>query len=172
MSETNGQAPETKRILSLEAARANKIRKGNDLITVQQCYDMVIQECAKVHEHYLQQIPNYTARMIQDALLHYGLIQPLPGVDIQPVKDALIASEATPATGLDSVDAIPASGDNGKVDTPDTIAPLPPEAERMLANMPEELRAAQRTKFEEYYTALAKSQASVGLPPDVGGRLA
>ncbi len=127
MNETNGQAPETKRILSLEAARANKIRKGNDLITVQQCYDMVIQECAKVHEHYLQQIPNYTARMIQDALLHYGLIQPLPGVDIQPVKDALDAT-------IEPADSVTVTAGSPK--SPGSIAPAgddgdsiqPPEA--------------------------------------------
>jgi hypothetical protein len=105
MSETNGTAPEAKRILSLEAARAGKIRKGNDFITVQQAYDMVIQECAKVHEHYLQQIPTFVARMVQDALLHYQLITPLPGTDIAPAVDtvALVVPE-TPSGDTNTAD--------------------------------------------------------------------
>lgn len=107
MSETNGNgtAPEVNRILSLEAARSAKQRKGNDFITVQQAYDMVIQECAKVHEFYLEQIPHFTARMIQDALLSYGLIKPIEGADIAPVVSP--KSPETPSGDTSTADTIP-----------------------------------------------------------------
>lgn len=51
-------------------------RKLSHNATVQDVHDIVIQECAKVHEFYLQQIPHFTARMIQDALMSYGLVAP------------------------------------------------------------------------------------------------
>ena len=93
------------RILSLDAKRAGKQRQGNDFITVQQCYDMVIQECAKVHEHYLQQIPTYVAKMTQDALVHYGLIVPLP-------ENGVETPHGAPAAEVDSGNtAEPQSGD-------------------------------------------------------------
>lgn len=110
MSEPNGKGS----LLSLETARASRPRKGNDLITVQQAYDMVIQECAKVHEHYLTQLPHFTARMIQDALLSYGLIVPQPGVDIAPAGDSIPTVE--------SADAIPPSGDTDSGVTIPTVA--------------------------------------------------
>lgn len=88
MSESNGKS-----ILSLEAARAQRPQKDNDFITVKQArglaYDLVMQECAKVHEHYLTQIPVFVARQIQDALLLYGLLVPAPGTDITPSGDTL-----------------------------------------------------------------------------------
>lgn len=121
MSETNGTAPEAKRILSLESARATKTRKGNDFITVQQAYDMVIQECAKVHEHYLTQIPTFVARMVQDALLSYGLIVPQPGADIAPVApaEATVPSAESPET-RESIAPSP--------DAHDSIQPAEPAA--------------------------------------------
>lgn len=106
---TNG-TPEPSRILSMEAARANGIRKGNDFITVQQAYDMVIQECAKVHEHYLTQIPNFMARMIQDALLSYGLIA-LPASDISPAPVADAGGSSEPAGDVSGGEAV--QGENG-----------------------------------------------------------
>jgi hypothetical protein len=96
-------------ILSLDAARSNGIRKGNDFITVQQAYDMVIQECAKVHEHYLTQIPNHVATMSMDALVGYGLIKPIENPDIplagspdnikaeEPAEQVSGDAESTPA---------------------------------------------------------------------------
>ena len=66
------------RILSLDQKRVGRVSKANDFITVQQAHDMVIEECAKIHEFYLGQIPTYVAQMMQDALVHYGLIVPLP----------------------------------------------------------------------------------------------
>lgn len=94
MSAENGQS----RIISLEERRANTPRRGNDLITVQQCHDMVIQECAKVHEYYLTQIPPFVARMIQDALLSYGLIvaQPPALVEDAPEVNASDVASDTP----------------------------------------------------------------------------
>lgn len=35
---------------------------------------IVAEECAKVHDFYLTQIPHFVARMIQDALVAYGLV--------------------------------------------------------------------------------------------------
>jgi hypothetical protein len=61
--------------------------KQHDYLTVKQAHELIVQECTKVHEFYLNQIPNYMAAMIQDALLHYGLIAPLPAPDIQPAPD-------------------------------------------------------------------------------------
>lgn len=81
MSAENGK----NRILSLDGARSNRIRKGNDFITVQQAYDLIIQECAKVHEHYLTQIPQHVARMVQDALLDYRLTKIVLGDDNVPI---------------------------------------------------------------------------------------
>lgn len=82
---TTGNGTPKSPILSLDQARSNRIRKGNDFITVQQAYDMVIQECAKVHEHYLAQIPTYTARMIQDALLDLKLVKIVAGDEGVPI---------------------------------------------------------------------------------------
>jgi hypothetical protein len=106
MSEANG-----KRILSLDGTPARKAKDAGGRIlthnaTVEEVHQIVAAECAKVHEHYLNQIPHFVARMIQDALLGYGLIVPQPGADIAPV-------EATPETA----DAIPSSGDTPPADT-------------------------------------------------------
>jgi hypothetical protein len=57
--------------------------------TVEDVYQIVAGETAKVHDFYLQQIPPFVAKMIQDALMSYGLIQLTP--------DAKLA--ATPPEG-------------------------------------------------------------------------
>jgi hypothetical protein len=89
MSEDNG----TPRVLTLDAARRPS-RKGNDFITVRHTQELVVEECKKVHEFYLQQIPNYVAKMTQDALLHYGLIKvEEPEPDIVPTPDAPLPVE-------------------------------------------------------------------------------
>ena len=101
----NGTPATVSRILSLDQKRVSRMSKGNDFITVQQAYDMVIQECAKVHEHYLQQIPTYVAKMTQDALVHYGLIVPLP-------ENGVETPHGAPAAEVDSGNtAEPQSGD-------------------------------------------------------------
>lgn len=48
--------------------------------TVQDVYEIVAAETAKVHEFYLNQLPPFVARMIQDSLMSYGLIQLDPAV--------------------------------------------------------------------------------------------
>lgn len=84
MSDTNGNGQAEGRILTLDAVRKPKDR-GSDLATKQDVANMIATECAKVHEHYLTQIPAFVARMIQDALLSYGLIVVPPGTtDIAP----------------------------------------------------------------------------------------
>lgn len=94
MSESNGKG----RILSLDDKRMVNPRKANDFITVQQAQQMVMEECAKVHEHYLTQIPEFVARMIQDALLHYGLIKPAEGADIAPEGAGTVAASTSNET--------------------------------------------------------------------------
>jgi hypothetical protein len=61
--------------------------------TIQEVHDIAIEESVKVHEFYMEQIPAFVARMIQDALVGYGLLQPLPGTDIVPGVSA--EAEAT-----------------------------------------------------------------------------
>lgn len=127
MSENNGNG--NGRILSLGDARKPKA-KGSDLLTRDQCAVMIAEECTKVHEYYLTQIPPFVARMIQDALLSFGLIKMDPAVEAGLVQAAI--NEATPL----AADAIPASGDTA---VPGSIAAaegpsglLPPSA----ANVP------------------------------------
>lgn len=61
--------------------------KGGDFITRNQCKEMITAECAKVHEHYLTQIPKFTAQMIQDALVGYGLLVVQPATDAPAVPE-------------------------------------------------------------------------------------
>ena len=70
-------------IVSLDEVRATRspMKKGADLATRQDVADMIAAECAKVHEYYLNQIPPFCARMIQDALISFGLLQVAPGPD-------------------------------------------------------------------------------------------
>ena len=105
MSTSNGDG----RIVSLEAARNGKTRKGNDFITVAQAQQMVVEETTKVHEWYLGQLPVFVARMIQDALMSYGLIT--------LTDEATQAFAATPKA--------PVVSENTGGDTPpaDSIAP-------------------------------------------------
>lgn len=57
--------------------------KGGDFVTRTELEQFVTAECAKVHEHYLNQIPKFTAQMIQDALVGYGILTLTP-----PATDA------------------------------------------------------------------------------------
>lgn len=76
--------------------------------TIADVHGIVQEECAKVHEHYLNQIPKFTAQMIQDALVGYGLLQVVP----QPEVGARDSDEpAVPE--IPAPDTLP----------PDTIAP-------------------------------------------------
>lgn len=70
MSEGNGK------IISMNGAKPRDIhgRVLSHNATIKDVYDIVAQETAKVHEHYLNQIPKYTANMIMDALVDQKLI--------------------------------------------------------------------------------------------------
>lgn len=81
MSSNNGNG----RIVSLEAARNGKTRKANDFITVAQAQQMVVEETTKIHEHYLNQIPQYCAKMIQDALIDLKLVKVVAGPEGVPM---------------------------------------------------------------------------------------
>lgn len=96
MSETNGNgATPEPRILSLDGARKPKDR-GSDFATKADVVRLVADEVSKVHEYYLNQIPPFTGRMIQDALLSYGLIKVVPGTtDIAPIATAETSLEGT-----------------------------------------------------------------------------
>ncbi len=50
------------------------MKKDSDLCTVAEARKIAADECTKVHEFYLNQIPQFVARMIQDALMSYKLI--------------------------------------------------------------------------------------------------
>lgn len=98
MSDTNGHdanAEGMSRILSLKDAKPKHALTRAQRAEVERlAYDMVIQECAKVHEHYLTQLPHFVARMIQDALMSYGLIVPQPGTDIAPAAAPVVSENA------------------------------------------------------------------------------
>lgn len=102
MSESNANGHDANaegmnRILSVSAAKnapRHALTRAQRAEVERIAYDMVIQECAKVHEHYLTQIPTFVARMVQDALLSYGLIVPQPGVDIAPVEATVVSENA------------------------------------------------------------------------------
>lgn len=76
--------------------------------TIQEVYEIVAEECAKVHEFYLNQIPAYTARMIQDALLGYGMIK--------------LTDEATGALATVEAPVVPENA-GGDTTAPDTTTP-------------------------------------------------
>jgi hypothetical protein len=100
--------------------------------TVQDVYDIVQEECSKVHEYYLQQIPQYAAKMIQDALLDLGLCKVVAGDDNVPMivaaSDPRPAFFATAEAPVETGDAIPASGDTAAADTMPTDSEGPEAA--------------------------------------------
>jgi hypothetical protein len=55
--------------------------------TIEDVHNIAVEEDRKTHEFYLYQIPDFVARMIQDALIGYGLLVPTPGTDIVPVAE-------------------------------------------------------------------------------------
>jgi hypothetical protein len=75
------------KILSLSEQGGKKDAHGRLLkhnATVQEVHEIAIEEHSKVHEFYLNQVPDFVARMITDALIGYGLLVPPPGTDIVP----------------------------------------------------------------------------------------
>ena len=78
------------KILSLHEQGGKKDAHGRLLkhnATIEEVHNIVIEESVKVNEFYVEQIPAFVARMIQDALIGYGLLQPLPGTDIVPAVE-------------------------------------------------------------------------------------
>ncbi len=75
------------RILSLREQGGKKDQHGRLLrhnATIEDVHNIANEQAVKVHEFYMEQIPAFVARMIQDALIGYGLFTPLPGTDIVP----------------------------------------------------------------------------------------
>lgn len=133
---TNGTPPTDSRILTLDSGR-RPLGKSGDWVTRKEMQETVARaladEVPKVHEFYLKQIPDFVARMIQDALLHYGLIKPVEPVDIQPKPEGVaVAGESTPAAGSPaaslgnaSVDAGPSDSDPEAAHPSDGLADRP-----------------------------------------------
>ena len=109
MSDTNG----TPRILTLDSAK-RPIGKAGDFITRQQCHDMIVEECNKIHHFYLQQIPPFVFQMINDGLVHHQLIEPPPPTKPEAVpadSNAPVVSENTGGdTSEPASDATPGAG--------------------------------------------------------------
>lgn len=93
------------RIVSIADARKPH-RKASDWATRQDVADMIAAECAKVHEYYLNQIPPFCARMIQDALISFGLLQVAPG----PAHPDGAQNQAVPAMPIAPGDEPPIEG--------------------------------------------------------------
>lgn len=125
MSSQNGNG---KRILSLDDKRMVLPRKGNDFITVAQAQQMVVEETTKVHEYYLEQIPPYVARMIQDALMSYGLIKLTDEASgaLQATGEAPVVSENT---GGDTAPADSAATPEAAAEGPSGLLPKVPPIE-------------------------------------------
>lgn len=100
-------------------AKGRPLHRAPDLQTV---YELIAEETAKVHEYYLNQIPQFVARMIQDALLSYGLIKLDPAAEEQ-----LKAAAATPAEVAQPAEQLPR---NEQVDgsSPSLSSDQPPES--------------------------------------------
>jgi hypothetical protein len=93
------------KILSLGEQGGKKDAHGRVLrhnATIEDVHRIAVEEAAKVHEFYLEQIPAFVARMIQDALIGYGLLVPPPGTDITPLpvpQEDTAAQAALPVEG-------------------------------------------------------------------------
>ena len=84
------------RILSLSEQAGKKDQHGRILrhnATIEEVHSIAVEEAVKVHEFYMEQIPAFVARMIQDALIGYGLLTPPPGTDIVPQVEAVTPPE-------------------------------------------------------------------------------
>jgi hypothetical protein len=89
------------KILSLSEQGGKKDTHGRLLkhnATIEEVHKIVVEECDKVHQFYLVQLPAFVARMIQDALVGYGLLQPLPSTDIVPAVEPPTEPPAEPAS--------------------------------------------------------------------------
>src|SRR4051812_47186660 len=129
MSETNGHdanAEGMSRILTLNGPRGPKhaLTRAQRAEVEKIAHDMVIQECAKVHEFYMEQIPTFMANMIVDAMVDRGLI---PEFRTGPV--------ATPEAPVDAAESpetresIPASAELPDSITPPSAGNVPADSE-------------------------------------------
>lgn len=108
MSKDNGNG----RILPLNGSRTRltdnfgRVLKHN--ATVEEVYQIVAEETAKVHEYYLNQIPPFVAKMTQDALVSYGLITLPVASPIAPdvPRETLDAPNAEVVTEVATVEAV------------------------------------------------------------------
>jgi hypothetical protein len=85
------------RILSLKEQAGKKDAHGRALrhnATIEDVHNISVEQSVKVHEFYMEQIPAFVARMIQDALVGYGLLTPLPGTDIVPAVEPVVPPNA------------------------------------------------------------------------------
>lgn len=127
MSAENGKPNGASRILSLDGARKPK-DKGSDLATKQDVANIIAAEVSKVHEYYLNQIPAFTARMIQDALIAYGLISVQPGPDGTPIvaaSETVVGHVTTDGAGTIGVVPVGEPVPEGQAIVSDVVATLP-----------------------------------------------
>lgn len=91
--------------------------------TILEAHQIAVEEATKVNQFYLNQIPPFTANMIRDALLAYGLItvgqQPIdapPAVPDGMVPDTATAEEvgATPIAIVPDVVDVMDSGEGAE----------------------------------------------------------
>lgn len=125
----DGNGNGASRILTLDqVGRKDKDAQGRVLrhnATVLDVHQIVKDECDKVHQFYLKQIPPFMANMIQDALLGYGLIQQAAGsavptdsgTGVAPTTDAAPVASVPPAP-----DAPPSDGKPDGATPPDASA--------------------------------------------------
>lgn len=73
--------------------------------SIKEVHDIVVEEASKVHSFYLDQIPPFVARMIQDALIAYALIKLDPNLDIKPVEATVEAPVVAGNAGGDPTEA-------------------------------------------------------------------
>lgn len=120
MSDGNGRIP-------IIGGHRPAMKKDSDLITVREARALVAEEATKVHEYYLNQIPQFVARMIQDALVSYGLITLSEEAQLAATQSAV-----ADARGSDPATDVAAPSHHQASDGP-SVEPLladPPVSER------------------------------------------
>ena len=79
--------------------------------TVMEAHQIAVEEAQKVHEFYLRQIPQFVAQMTHDALVGYGLIQPVVAPPDKESERPSSEIETQPS-------ALRPLGNNAQTDTP------------------------------------------------------
>lgn len=120
----------------LADAKGRPLHRAPDLETV---YQLIAEETAKVHEYYLNQIPQFVATMIRDGMMEFGLVK-IVEIDGKPMvvnattglpaaapTDGPSAAATTDAPGS-SIEAV-APPDGGPADAPvNSVEPEAPPA--------------------------------------------